>query len=205
MNALDLLTKDAALRSILSVSLFSLDMLFLVLFMSCIYGIKGLHDDFGIVWQLLFFRMLLCFIAMLTNEFSYISEFSEKRGFMQGCASMAENASLLCFVIAYRVMIGCFARLLEEVKKNEQAARCRKGAILYISLGISAVMFGVADIFVPAEGKLAIMAGILATATFVMRLIVIILDVPIYFAIRDAIGNIWRIRLEKAQEGRHIR
>ena len=66
-------------------------------------------------------------------------------------------------------------------------------------------MFGVASVFVPGEGKTVILAGILNTFIFVMRLIVILLDIPIYLAIRDAVGNIWRVRLERAQEGRHIR
>lgn len=205
MSALDLITDNRVIRSILSVSLFSADMLFLILFMSCVYGIKALHEEFGTVWKFLFFRIVLIFMAMIINEFSYLSEFEPSRELMRACADITEKASLFCFVMAYWIMTGCFARLLEDVKKEEQAKKCRKGGILYVSIGISAVLFGIASLFVPAEGKTVIMADVLKTIVFVMRLLVILLDIPIYFAVRDAIGNIWRMRLEKAQEGRRIR
>ena len=205
MNTLDMITNDTVARSIISIILFSADMLFLALFMSCIYGIKALHEDLDITWRLLFFRIVLIFAAMTASELKFLPELEDSRKLMQSCAYLMENASLLCFVIAYRVMINCFAYHLEKIGNEKKADKCRKGATLYLSIGISAVLFGVASVFVPGEGKTVIMAGVINTAVFVMRLIVIFLDIPIYLATRDARGTIWRIRLERAQEGRHIR
>ena len=204
-SGMDLFLKEDKLRSIVCSLLFSADMLFLVLFMSCVYGIRALHEDFGTVWLLLFFRILLIFGGMVMSELKHLSELSAWSGMMQSCSYLMEYAALLCFVIAYKIMIGGFAQLLEKTGMEKQAANYRKGSILYLSIGISAVMFCTATVFVPAEGRSRIIAGILKTAALVMRLIVILLNMPIFFALRDAIGNIWRNRVERAQEGRRIR
>ncbi|MCR4584922.1 MAG: hypothetical protein K5686_04290 [Lachnospiraceae bacterium] len=205
MNMSDLFTKDPAIRSLLCVIVFSADMLFLVLFMSCIYGIRSLHEDFSTVWLLLFFRILLIFAALLLSELGYLSEFYEKRDTMVSAAYLAENASLMCFVFAYKIMTTAFARLLEKSGVEKQALKYRKGAILYLSIGVAAVLFSAAALFVPGEGRTAIMAGVFKTAGTVTKLAVILLQIPIYLAIRDAIGTVWRTRLEREQEGRRIR
>ena len=202
---MNLITKDPVTRSILGIGMFSLDMFFLVLFMNCIYAIRALHEDMDTVWKWLFFRIVLLFAALFAIELKYQGLFAEHERLFQVVADMVEILSLMCLVMAYTVLTRCFGRLLKEVGKEKEAAGFKKGATIYLSIGISAALFSAASEFVPGEGKTVILAGILNIAVFVTRLAVILLEIPVFIYIREAIGNIWRIRLERMQEGRRLR
>ena len=203
--SMNFITKDPVIRSILGISMFALDMFFLVLLMNSIYAIRALHEDMDHVWKWFFFRIVLMFVALFAIELKYQGLFADHRRLMQVVADLLEIASLMCMVLAYTVLTGCFGRLLKEVGKEKEAAAYKKGATLYLSIGVSAGLFSVASEFIPGEGKTAILAGVLKIAVVITRLAVILLDIPIYIYIREAIGNIWRIRLQRMQEGRRIR
>ncbi len=205
MNAFEMVPSDRLMRSVVSIALFSADLIITVMMMSCVYGIRGLHEDFGRVWRYLFYRIMLILWALLVSEWGYLPEFEVYGYYTEKAAGILEALSLQMFVLAYDKMVRLFAGLAEEAGEKKTAAEYTKSSIIYLFIGIASTLFSLSMAFVEGSAGGPLLEGTMRTAVFVSRLVLILLQLPIHYAVNDCCGIVWKARLEKAQDARRIR